>query len=204
VIRPIPPIPRFTTRSLIAAAITWSILVLVSILHIARYENTPGTASAQAATQINPLSQSRPPQDLHIELFIHPRCPCSAATLEQLATIDAARQPRRLIAWVYIPKDAPASWISGNTTTALRDTLHADIRLDVDGSHARSLGITTSGHILICDESGTPFFSGGITNSRGNPAPSQGAAAIHAWLNLGHGIPFTPVFGCGLLGDAHE
>jgi len=194
---------RLNPRSLVAAVTLWSVLILVCLLYVARYENTPNPLnSASAQVSANPTPPS--PLDLHIELFIHPRCPCTAATLEQLATIDAAREPHRLIAWVYIPKGAPASWISGNTLDRLRSTFHADIRLDVDGAHARALGISTSGHILVCDNAGLRYFSGGITTSRGNPAPSQGTAAVHAWLTKGDGIQTTPVFGCGLLGDTHD
>jgi hypothetical protein len=133
-------------------------------------------------------------------MFVHPRCPCSQASLGELAEI-LAREPNKVSAAVVFVKPAGAG--SEWSQTALRKQAAAipNLRLiDDDGTLAHRFGAETSGHVVLYDADGKLVFSGGITRSRGHEGDNSGRRAICARLEgTANDAPAqTPVFGCPL------
>ncbi len=190
------------SRAVLAVAVTaWLAAVASGFAIFERYESTPGSAGAPsidwpAGTAI-PLESNR----LTLVLAIHPRCPCSAATVEVLERLLAARPGRtKLNALLFKPDHKPASWASSSTSRTLANMADTKTWLDDEGREAAQFGAVTSGQLLIYDSEGHLRFSGGITALRGHSGANAGSDALLALLDgQPTEIKHTPVFGCSLL-----
>jgi len=133
-------------------------------------------------------------------MFVHPRCPCTQASLGELAEILAREPGKASAALVFVkPAGAGPDW----SQTALHKQAAAvpNLRLiDDDGTLARHFGAETSGHVVLYDAEGKLVFSGGITRSRGHEGESAGRRMICARLEgtASDAPAETPVFGCPL------
>jgi hypothetical protein len=134
-------------------------------------------------------------------LFVHPKCPCSAATLGELSRL-LARAPHDC--QTTIAFGAPVSEAPDWGLTQLRD--HAArlprVRLfdDVDAREANLFGAVHSGHVFAFDRDGNLRFSGGITASRGHEGDNAGRdSALAALLGRSPATDRTPVYGCRLV-----
>jgi hypothetical protein len=164
------------------------------------YSLTPGqagTAPAQFPSGIMSLPDSDRPT---LMLFVHPRCPCSSATLVELNHILTAcpgAADVRVIFWT--PENPTIQW----TKTALWDDAVAlpdtTAVADAGGAMARQFDVKTSGHVLLYSAEGKLLFSGGITGARGEQGANRGRSAVVALMQGERGIePESQVFGCPL------
>ena len=170
------------------------------------YENTPGVAAAPlpqwpAASRIQPA-----PDHATLVMLAHPHCPCTRASIGELAAIMAHCQGR-LTAYVLFLKPEGFSddwektdlWQSASTIPGVK------VILDGDGHEARLFHAATSGQTMLYDPRGRLLFSGGITGSRGHFGDNAGQSAIVALANAE--VPDqteTLVFGCPLFDPQSE
>jgi hypothetical protein len=143
---------------------------------------------------------------LTLLVFIHPQCPCSRASLGELARIIAAARDRvQTTVFFYVPPDSKEDWAHTDLWTSAASIPDVRVTADPDANIARQFGARTSGQTLLYDLHGNLAFSGGITAARGHSGDNDGRDSIVALL-LGK-TPrrsTTPVFGCGLFGDTAE
>jgi hypothetical protein len=167
-----------------------------------QYSYIPGRpASAAPVWPANPWVAPAPNRPTLL-VFAHPRCPCSRATIGELARIMAVSRSRvSVTVFFYAPSTEPPDW---DRTDLWRDTSAIPgVRTaeDRDGSAARLFGAFTSGETLLFGTDGRLAFHGGITPARGHAGDSSGQDAI---LNLIAGRPAArtsaPVFGCSIRG----
>jgi hypothetical protein len=180
-------------------AITWIATVAFGMRILFHYENTPGRVGllcqAWPAAQIE-RATDRPT----LVMLVHPHCPCTAASVGELAQIMARLQGRVAAYVLFVkPKGADRAW----DDTSLRRSAEAipgvKVVFDPDGVEARRFGAETSGHTLLFGANGRLLFSGGITASRGHAGDNVGESAIVALVN--NQTPArtqTLVFGCSL------
>lgn len=132
-------------------------------------------------------------------MFLHPRCPCSAASIAQL---DRVLSRSRFRAYVLIarPSGVPEDWDEGANIEAARRLPDSTLLIDPGGALAQRFGALHSGMIQAFDREGNRLFSGGITASRGHEGDSLGSLSL---LDIGAGkapsVAATPVFGCPLV-----
>ena len=165
-----------------------------------KHDLTPG---AQVAVKSNwpPASAQRAP--LHhpvLMVFVHPRCPCSRATLANLAQLVG--KPGVLVdaRVVFVcPPGAPSGWEQGALWNSASTVRGVQCIIDVGGREARLFGARTSGQTLLYSSNGVLQFRGGITEGRGAEGESVGSDAVRTIL-AGHPprLRQTPVFGCEL------
>jgi hypothetical protein len=140
-----------------------------------------------------PSSHGKP----QLLLALHPRCPCSRATVSELAKI-LSRVPSacEVTVLMFKPPDEPDSWLEGALFEACR-RMHCKVRPDPGGRLAASLGSLTSGVVVLYDARGKLRYQGGITSSRGHEGDNAGERAIIDILQ-GHRDSHRsmPVFGC--------
>ena len=190
-----------TKRILAAAlfAITWIVSVAFGMRVLFRYENTPGRVGA--LPQVWPAGHIERAIDRPtLVMLAHPHCPCTAASVGELARI-MAHLAGRVEAYVVLvrPKGASDQW----EDTELRRNAEAipgvKVVCDFEGLEAQRFGAETSGHTQLFGADGRLLFSGGITASRGHAGDNVGAKAIVALVN--NQTPAqtrTLVFGCAL------
>jgi len=173
-------------------------------LRMFSFSYTPGKISSAPATLPDDLRHDSNDQRLTLLMFAHPRCPCTRATLAELArTLASAPGNPDLRIFFFIPVDQSDDWVHGWNWNTAAEIHGASVSIDVDGVIARRCYATTSGQILLYDASGRLLFSGGITSGRGHEGDNPGADIVLALLR---GEPTatvqsTSVFGCPLTAD---
>ena len=178
-------------------AIIWIAAVAFGLRALSQYENTPGPVGK--LSQVWPAGQIERATDRPtLVMLAHPRCPCTVASVAQLAQI-MARLQGKIAACVLLvkPNGSGPDW----EDTSLRQSAEAipgvKVIFDPNGMEARRFGAETSGHTLLFGADGHLLFSGGITASRGHAGDNAGESAIVALVN--HQTPArtrTLVFGC--------
>jgi hypothetical protein len=184
----------------VIASVFWLAVVLGGTIEMTRYANTPG-GSGEApkgwpAESHIPLDANRPT----LVMFAHPRCPCTRASLGELAVL-LARFPGQVNARVVFlkPTETGTNWEKTDLWRAAASIPGVTVSTDNAGSEARRFHSETSGQTLLYDRSGVLQFQGGITLSRGHAGDNPGRGALQELLRGGHSDQIvTPVFGCSL------
>ncbi|MCU1265595.1 MAG: hypothetical protein JWM21_1913 [Acidobacteria bacterium] len=191
---------------MIIGAFGWLLAVCVGVALLWSYENAPGVAAA-TPRQWPANSRIQSARDhATLVMFAHPHCPCTRASVGELASIMAHSQGR-LTAYVLFLK--PDGFAPGWEQTELWQSASripgVTAVLDGDGNEARLFHAATSGQTALYDPQGLLLFSGGITGSRGHSGDNAGRSAIVSLVNAG--VPDrteTSVYGCPLFNPESE
>jgi hypothetical protein len=189
------------TRTVLVTSIAaWTIALAFGFRSLLLYANTPGHLASPPADwpMTAPMKFSR--GNFSLLVFAHPECPCSRATLGELAVILArSPKPVKTTVFFYRPRSVERTWAETDlwkSAAAMPDVKVVD---DPDSEMARRFGAGVSGQVLLYDVSGHLAFNGGITASRGHFGDNDGLDAVLAILRdqtLYHRT--SPVFGCSL------
>lgn len=191
-----------TSRSFLwlAFGVLWVAATGTGLAMLALYANSAG--KTQPAPSHWPLGSRIQLSDdrASLVLFVHPRCPCTRASLGELEKIvahyGAAMEP-----WVVFLKPAGAgnNWEQTDLWRTAVAIPGVHVISDVGGAEARRFHAVTSGQTLVYSDRGELLFDGGITYARGHAGDNAGRTAIEMCLS-GHapGYRETPVFGCSL------
>jgi hypothetical protein len=159
----------------------------------------PGLAAA--APRMLPAALATP-GDTRAQLlvFAHPQCPCTHATFAELERVLARTHARvHVRVWFYADETRAETWTHSAAWKVAAAIPGVEVLADPRGTLAQSLGVATSGALLLYDERGELVFDGGITPARGHEGDSDGQIALLAALDGRHTqLVTTPVFGCGL------
>jgi hypothetical protein len=163
---------------------------------------TPGAADAPPAVWPDDCPLAHEADTPTLILFAHPRCPCTRATLKELALILAQAQHWAPVQVVFFrPESAGDNWTDTDIVRQAQALTGVKVAWDDVGSLAAQFGIRTSGHVLLYDRKGRLQFSGGITALRGHEGENTGRNAL---IDYGRSRPIrvsrTPVYGCSLTG----
>ena len=183
----------------------WFCSVVAGIVLLARYNSAPGSAAGPPrswpAIPELPRQSSRP----LLVMFVHPQCPCSRASINELARLAARCRDRMdLTALFVVPPGCPPEWHkttlweNANAIPGLR------VITDQDGRLASEFGVTTSGHCLVYDNEEKLIFSGGITTGRGHEGDCLGRAiviGIARQSTINDGPRECATYGCPLTAD---
>ena len=180
--------------------IAWTIAVAFGLRTLLAYESTPGTIGAvpgqwPSTSQIERLTD-RPT----LVMLAHPRCPCTRASVAELAQL-MAHMPGKVYAYVLFlkPRQSGTDWEDTDLRRSAAAIPSVTVLSDVDGVEARRFGAETSGHTLLFDRDGRLLFSGGITEFRGHVGYNTGVCAIESLVNGRAPVrAATSVFGCAL------
>ena len=183
---------------------TWLAAVGAGMGVLAAYDHTPGTPAAPPSVWPPASAIARVPGIPTLILFAHPQCPCSRASVHELAEIMAS-VPGHLSAHVLFLKPAPfePAWAQTDLWASATAIPGVTVALDDRGTEARSFGAVTSGQVVLYDTNGVLRFAGGLTSARGREGDSAGRRAILALLTRGIADRRdAAVFGCSLLDPA--
>jgi hypothetical protein len=196
---------RVTGKSIISAITltTWSISVGLGAGWMWHYEFTAGPGAAAPLAWPTAARISRSAGLATLVVLIHPHCPCSRATLDELARLMTDCQGK-LSATVMIlaPGNFSESWVHSDLWSSAAAIPGVTVVADRDGAGSRRFGAATSGQALLYSAQGKLLFAGGITASRGHSGDNAGRSAIEA-LVLGDAAVtsapvHTAVYGCPL------
>lgn len=137
-------------------------------------------------------------------MLVHPRCPCSAASLEELDRV-MARAGDRVAAQVVVVTPPGLATNEHDADLPRRAAAIRGVTVvhDANGVEADRFGVATSGQTLLYAADGRLLFAGGLTPSRGHEGDNAGRDAVLASLFTPGAVddaasPTTPVYGCPL------
>lgn len=196
--------PKVRRLLWLSAFVLWTTGVAVGLHILWSYENAPGPAADAPSQWPADVRIPRPNGRPILIVALHPQCPCSRATIAELArlTARAATPPEVHTLFVAAPGFDEAL-IHSDLWDAAAAIPGVQVMRD-EGTEARRFGARVSGQVLAYDGEGHLRFSGGITGSRGHEGDNAGRAAIEAMLAGRPHAASAFVFGCFLFdGDGH-
>jgi hypothetical protein len=186
---------------LILSAVLWLGSVGFGLHYVYSYENKP-TLGKTSPPQTFPgesgiIRDNRKPALL---LFAHPQCPCTRASINELARLMAMIQGRVSARVIFFkPADAEQKWAETDSWKSAVAIPGVQVSVDADGREAHRFNAETSGTTLLYDANGQLRFHGGITASRGHEGDNAGRTSIVEIVTRDTRIPVeTTPFGCSL------
>jgi hypothetical protein len=169
-----------------------------------KYENVPGVRMAVPARWPAGSAIARTPGMATVVMFAHPKCPCTRASVEELARAVAQCDGRlRVHVMFYSPDGAPATWTQTDLWSSAAAIPGVEAQSDRNGAEAARFGATTSGFVVVYDAAGRLGFSGGITAERGHAGDNDGEEAVIALANgKAPGRLTMPALGCSIFNRA--
>jgi hypothetical protein len=187
-------------RKLVLLAAAWVIAVGSGLWAMFEYEMTPGEVAATPvvwpAASVLDLHRGHPT----FVMFVHPHCPCTRASLDELMILATRRDKLMKTIVVFLkPTRFEQDWEKTDLWKTAASIPGATLFSDVAGKEIGRFGATVSGESLLYDPAGNLIFHGGITPSRGHRGDNAGLFAVEA-LVAGEATSLrqTPVFGCSL------
>jgi hypothetical protein len=193
---------RKTAWMSVAPALLWSIAIGTGWVTLLRYdyESRPHESGPVPARWPTGSKIERDHDRATLVMFAHPRCPCTRASIGELALLMAHCQGR-LRAHVMFFRPVGSSGAGAKTdlwwsAAAIPGVTAAH---DDGGTEARRFHVATSGHTVLYGARGELLLNGGITASRGHSGDNAGRSAVLALLRNGVADrKETPAFGCSL------
>jgi hypothetical protein len=179
---------------------TWMTALAFGARVLFKYETTPGMVGPVSASWPAVSIVPRQPDQPTLLMFAHPHCPCTRASIGELAQIMAHAVGKVNACVLFVkPPGAGPDWDDTDLRSSAAAIPGVTVLTDENGNEAARFGAQTSGHTLVFDRGGTLAFSGGITASRGHAGNNAGENAVLAALTQ-QALPRarTPVFGCSL------
>jgi hypothetical protein len=191
-----PPVRRPIYRSrlfLLSLIVLWLAAVGVGLGVLVDYETAPGQWPADSEVS---LAQGQ----TTLIMFAHPHCPCTRASLGELALIMAHAQGRVTAHVLFAkPPGFADDWAQGELWQSAAAIPGVQVRADEGRREARRFQAETSGQTVLYDADGRLLFHGGITAARGHSGDNAGRSAISALLaEKAADRSETFVFGCPL------
>lgn len=183
------------------ALLTWGLLIGVGLRIQEKYSTTPGAIETSLRswpkTSHIPFVKNSLPTLL---VFLHPKCPCSSATLRELGILMARTNGK---ANVYAVFAKPKSWtveeVKGRLWKNANKIRGVKVFIDESSVEAKGFGALTSGHAALFNSNGDLVFTGGITAGRGHEGDNPGLSSIANFIHSGSTLlPQSKVFGCAL------
>jgi hypothetical protein len=136
----------------------------------------------------------------HLVMFAHPQCPCSRASVAELAVImtRCANQLKATVCF-FDPDAEPEQWTQSALWRSAAALPGVEVVADRERRIAAKFGSLTSGQAHLFDRDGRRIFSGGITGARGHAGENSGRNFVIALARGEVCTPRnTPVYGCSL------
>lgn len=134
-------------------------------------------------------------------VFLHPKCPCSKASMEEISRL-LARYPDAFSLQIvfFHPENEQADWSQTSLWKTAKNLPHTQVFIDQGTRETKLFGAATSGDTYIFEPSGRLRFHGGITPGRGSIGESIGLDSV---FRLAEGkapaAMTSAVFGCPII-----
>lgn len=178
----------------------WAVALVLGHRVLLAYDYTAG-ADAVAPTDWPKGSNVPRASGLpEIVIFAHPKCPCTRATIEELAVLMAHIRGRAAADVVFVrPEGMAADWEKTDLWRSAARIPGVRVLSDPEGVEAARFGAQASGQTFVYGGAGDLEFSGGITAFRGHAGDNAGETAVVSLVMTGSSESRrTSVYGCSL------
>jgi len=191
---------RKPSKILLLSLTFWLLAASIGSSLLIRYESKAGAVGRPPAEWPADSAIRRTPGTPTLVMMVHPRCPCSRASISELARLMVSIQGRVSASVVFVrPKGFAEDWEKTDLWTSAAMIPGVGVSVDNEGVEARRFVSQTSGQVMLYGVDGHLLFSGGVTVARGHSGDNTGRDAIVALLTgNGSAVAQTPVFGCPL------
>lgn len=170
---------------------------MFGLFQLSFYERTP--ASANAGPLVWPGLGLPRGAGHTLVVSIHPQCPCTRATVEELAVINTHCPSLHMDLLFIKPQGMRDSWLKSDTWSKAQKFPRCSVIADEDGHLSAAMHALSSGQANLYDPRGHLIYSGGITAGRGHVGDNAGVESILALANGNRAEQNRrPVFGCPL------
>ncbi|MBX9655628.1 hypothetical protein K2Y11_18585 [bacterium] len=182
------------------AMMGWSACILFALGMSLDFTWRAGEAGNPPAHWPNEIAVLQSSQKPLVLVFLHPQCPCSRATLDELALAMAHTRGRfHYVAIFEHPEGRSDEWTKAELWKRAEAIPGLSLIDDDHGKLVRSVNARTSGDTVIYSPEGLLLFHGGLTPGRDHRGANPGRAFLESWSEKSSGEPVTaPVFGCPL------
>jgi hypothetical protein len=190
-----------------ALVVAWVSVLGAGASKLWRYENTAGAGAVAPRVWPADSGVARDARLPTLVMLVHPQCPCSRASIGELARLMAHCEGRVRAAVLFVrPEGAAAGWEKSGLWADAAAIPGVTVLTDDQGRESQRFGAATSGQALLYGADGRLLFAGGITESRGHSGDNAGESAIQAMVLSPalQGRPeeaVTPVYGCPLFSE---
>jgi hypothetical protein len=193
---------RGTLRKFLLGAVglLWLAGVGVGLRALLNYEDGPAVAGTAPSAWPAKSRIKRVAGLPTIVVLAHPRCPCTRATIGELALLMTRVQNRVSADVVFVrPPGMPDKWEETDLWRDAQQIPGVRVINDPEGVEATLFGAVASGQTMLYDAEGRLQFSGGITAGRGHSGDNAGRSTIVELITKGKSeLKETPVYGCAL------
>jgi hypothetical protein len=182
--------------------LVWAALCAVGFRVAYSYAAKPEPLAEAAPRWPAQAPWPRSAEGFDLVLAVHPRCPCTRATLSELNKLLLAWNGKvKARALILKPFELSDLWTDTDITARLRQLPHTTVLRDAGGSTAGTFGLLASGQVLLYGPQGGLLFNGGLTSARGHEGASAGQIALRKLVSGAadiKGLGSAAVFGCSL------
>jgi hypothetical protein len=202
---------RFTqNRFILVFGALWLGAIGTGIGLLADYAAEPGQVGETLDVWPQDSNLIRDEDNYTILLAVHPRCPCTRATIEELEGVLAKSSiTPQIFALIFEPSHdgSESTELSRKDEDFARTSISkklsklngVELISDPGSLIAQSFGAMTSGHALVYSPTGSLVYSGGLTPTRAHVGPNTGSSTLLKLLTGGEPvIQDAPVYGCPL------
>jgi len=184
-----------------SSVLVWVLLVGAGETFLLQYSSTPALQMTAPALWPEGSQIAKNTKLPLLLLFVHPKCPCSRATVGELSKIMTHSQGK-VSAYVLFakPEGVSEKWLKSDLWKNASRIPGVQVLEDPNGFEAKRFHSLTSGQTLLYDAKGRLLFEGGITAARGHFGDNQGSETIKQLIqgNAVKGRSHFKVFGCAL------
>jgi hypothetical protein len=184
----------------IGAGVVWLAVVVYGMRVMLNYETTSGAPGDPPYKW--PVQSHIPHTDglPTIVVIGHPKCPCTRATIGELALVMARLHNQVTAVAVFVrPHGTPEGWDDTDLRRSAAAIPGVTVMTDLDEEEADIFRAQVSGQTMLYSAAGKLLFSGGITASRGHAGDNIGRSSLISFVTSGTAERNrTPVYGCAL------
>lgn len=187
-----------------ALAITlWSAAIAGGMTTLSRYKNTPGAQADAPSDWPAGVALTRSTRRPTLVMLAHPQCPCTRASVSELARLMSAAGDVDAHVLFLKPAEMPEGWERTDLWRRAEAIPGVRVASDLDGRVAARFDATVSGQVVLYDQAGRLLFRGGITGGRGHEGDNEGRTRLASLIRGGGGPARgeSRVFGCSLVNE---
>jgi hypothetical protein len=189
-------------RVLAMQVIVWAAASVAGLAWLTDFSSAPGAAATSTAEWPRPANLQRDERQPTLLMFLHPHCPCSQASLSELARVAVRCHERMRMQVLFVqPEGCRPDWYQTALWINARKIPGVLVDVDRGGHLAQQFGAHTSGQTLVYDRTGKLLFRGGLTPGRGHEGDSPGRTAVLSILDgrTNGQVVECSAFGCSLV-----
>jgi hypothetical protein len=191
-----------TKAFLTLVAVLWVAGIATGMKLLFDHETRAGEAASAPASWPAKSRIARSADRPTLLMIAHPECPCTRASIGELANLMARVSGLVEAHVVFVrPEGLPDAWERTDLWRSAERIPGVRVSSDPSGREAALFGSKTSGEVLLYSKAGRLSFAGGITPTRAHMGNSVGRERILAILNEGRvERSVSAVFGCPIWG----